>query len=160
MAVFSDAEGTHAGHSTLYKSDEGEEVKSLQTLLNHFYGSVLVVDGQFGSKTEDCVKRFQAACSLSVTGVADSETWLCLDQIKSHTGKSHPILKKEDKGDEVKYLQIRLNGYYGAVLKVDGVFGPQTEVQVKKFQNDRKITVDGSVGATTWSFLEQPNYDV
>ncbi|WP_369124808.1 peptidoglycan-binding domain-containing protein [Microcoleus sp. Aus8_D3] len=36
---------------------------------NHFYGSVLTVDGNFGSQTEDLVKRFQAACSLTVNSI-------------------------------------------------------------------------------------------
>ncbi|MFB2980890.1 peptidoglycan-binding protein [Microseira sp. BLCC-F43] len=160
MAIFSDTEGTHAGHTTLKKGATGEEVKHLQQLLNHFYGSVLTVDGNFGSKTEDFVKRFQAACSLTVNGIVDSETWLNLEQIKSHTGKPHPTLRNGDKGDEVKYLQVRLNGHYGAKVVVDGNFGSKTEVLVKQFQADRKLTVDGIVGSKTWSFLEQPNYDV
>jgi peptidoglycan hydrolase-like protein with peptidoglycan-binding domain len=160
MAIYSDTEGTHAGHTTLRKGDTGGEVKNLQELLNHFYGSVLIVDGQFGAKTEDFVKRFQAACSLTVNGIVGSETWLCLEQVKSHTGKPHPTLRNGDKGDEVKYLQVRLNGYYGAVLTVDGQFGSRTETQVKKFQGDRKLAVDGIVGSQTWSFLERPNFDV
>jgi peptidoglycan hydrolase-like protein with peptidoglycan-binding domain len=160
MAIFTETPGTHAGHTTLQKGDTGEQVKYLQELLNNFYGSVLTVDGIFGSKTEDFVKRFQAACSLTVDGIVGSQTWLELEQVKSRTGKPHPTLRNGDKGDEVKYLQVRLNGYYGAKLVVDGNFGAKTEALVKQFQGDRKLTVDGIVGSKTWSFLEQPNYDV
>ncbi|HAX75997.1 MAG TPA: peptidoglycan-binding protein [Cyanobacteria bacterium UBA11372] len=160
MAIFSDTDGTHAGHTTLKKGDKGEEVKQLQQLLNFFYGSVLTVDGNFGSKTEEFVKRFQAACSLNPNGIVGSETWLDLEQVKEHTGKPHPTLRIGNKGDEVKYLQVRLNGHYGAKLVVDGNFSSKTEALVKQFQADRKLTVDGIVGSKTWSFLEQPNYDV
>lgn len=160
MAIFQEAEGTHAGHSRLSKGDQGQEVKFLQELLNHFFGNVLKVDGVFGSKTEDFVKKFQAACNITVNGIAESETWLCLEQIKSHTGKVHPTLRKGDKGDEVKYLQVWLNGYYGSKILVDGNFGSKTEGYVKQFQQDRKSTVDGIVGSQTWSQLEQPNWDV
>lgn len=160
MAIFSYTEGTHAGHTTLKKDSTGEEVEYLQQLLNHFYGSVLIVDGDFGSKTEEFVKRFQAACSLVVNGIVGSETWLDLEQIKSHTGQPHPTLRMGDKGDEVKYLQARLNGYYGAKLIVDGNFAAKTELLVMQFQAARNLIVDGIVGTQTWSFLEQPNYEV
>ncbi|MEG4805269.1 peptidoglycan-binding protein [Microcoleus sp. ARI1-B5] len=110
------------------------------------YGSVLTVDGNFGSKTEDFVKRFHAACSLRVNGIVGSETWLALEQVKSHTGKTHPTLRSGDRGDEVKYLPVRLNGYYGDRLVVNGCFGSKTEALVRQFPADRKLTVDGNVG--------------
>ncbi len=160
MAIFSDTEGTHAGHTTLQKGDIGAEVQQLQELLNNFYGSVLSVDGIFGSKTEDFVKRFQVACNLTAIGIVDLETWLDLEQVKSYTGRPHPTLRNGDQGDEVKYLQVRLNGYYGPKLVVDGNFGSMTEALVMQFQASRNLTVDGIVGSKTWSFLEQPNYDV
>jgi peptidoglycan hydrolase-like protein with peptidoglycan-binding domain len=104
---------------------------------NHFYGSVLTVDGNFGSPTEDLVKRFQAACSLTVNGIVGSQTWVDLEQVKYNTGKTHPILRSGDRGDEVKYLQVGLNGFYGSQLVVNGSFGSKTEVMVRQFQADR-----------------------
>ncbi|MEG4321371.1 MULTISPECIES: peptidoglycan-binding domain-containing protein [unclassified Microcoleus] len=89
-----------------------------------------------------------------------SETWLDLEQVKYNTGKTHPTLRSGERGDEVKYLQVRLNGYYGDQLVVNGSFGSKTEALVRQFPADRKLTVDGLVGSNTWSFLEQPNYDV
>ena len=160
MAIFQESEGTRAGHSNLRKGDTGVEVKTLQESLNLFFGTLLKIDGVFGDKTEEFVKKFQFACNITVDGIAGQETWLCLDQIKSHIGKSHPTQREGDKGDYVKYLQVWLNGYYNSQLTVDGNFGSKTEDVVKQFQQQRSLTVDGIVGSQTWSQLEQPNWDI
>lgn len=57
------------------------------------------------------------------------------------------ILKVGSKGEEVKKVQKRLN------VKVDGIFGPNTEKALKEFQKKNKITVDGIVGKITWGKL-------
>jgi N-acetylmuramoyl-L-alanine amidase len=61
------------------------------------------------------------------------------------------ILKLKSKGERVKELQ-RLLG-----LKDDGDFGPKTKEAVIKFQNDKKLTVDGVVGPKTWALLIKKN---
>jgi peptidoglycan hydrolase-like protein with peptidoglycan-binding domain len=38
-------------------------------------------------------------------------------------------------------------------LKVDGVFGAETEKAVRQFQADHGLTVDGVVGRKTWAAL-------
>lgn len=64
-------------------------------------------------------------------------------------------LKIGSKGAQVKALQILLIGYgyscgsYGA----DGDFGNGTLAAVKKFQQAKKLEVDGIVGANTWNKL-------
>lgn len=60
--------------------DEGEEVKTLQRILRvrnwHDDEDELVkVDGDFGTKTEQAVKRFQKAKGLTVTGTVNKTTW-------------------------------------------------------------------------------------
>ena len=65
------------------------------------------------------------------------------------------VLKKGDKGNQVKALQALLIGYgytcgsYGA----DGSFGPATDRAVRAYQNAQGISVDGSVGPQTWGKL-------
>lgn len=44
------------------------------------------------------------------------------------------VLQKGMKGDDVQELQLRLAGFRGTLL--DGDFGPGTELQVQKFQQD------------------------
>lgn len=65
---------------------------------------------------------------------------------------SYPVparaLRKGCKGDDVKWLQERLN-VYGAGLKVDGDFGPVTEAAVREYQLRHGLAVDGIVGPVT-----------
>jgi lysozyme len=53
---------------------KGEWVKFLQSKLNDA-GVSLKVDGDFGRKTHDAVKRFQAEEKIAKTGVVDGATW-------------------------------------------------------------------------------------
>lgn len=71
------------------------------------------------------------------------------------TATTHSTLQLGSTGDEVKYLQLQLNSFYGPVLIADGIFGTETQTQVQRFQAACYILVDGIVGAQTWSFLEE-----
>ena len=65
-------------------------------------------------------------------------------------------LKRGMRGEQVKLLQETLNELpAGAALdlKVDGVFGAETEKAVRQFQADHGLTVDGVVGKKTWAAL-------
>ena len=56
-----------------------DRVFGLQHALNDVLGIKLKVDGQFGTDTADACKQFQRASRIPVTGVADQQTWACLD---------------------------------------------------------------------------------
>ena len=64
-------------YPTLCKGSRGENVRTLQTLLNAC-GASLDVDGIFGSKTRRAVKQFQAANGLETDGIAGKNTWAAL----------------------------------------------------------------------------------
>ncbi len=65
------------------------------------------------------------------------------------TTTEHSILLLEgSEGRQVQLLQRALGG-----IKVDGVFGPETEEAVQKFQASRGLTVDGIVGPLTSAAL-------
>lgn len=55
-------------------------------------------------------------------------------------------------GDDVKELQRLLNAN-GFSLTVDGAWGDKTEAAVRKYQQQKGLTVDGIVGAKTWGSL-------
>ena len=69
------------------------------------------------------------------------------------------IKKGEDNKDIVKTIQTMLNFKKCGPLKVDGVFGPQTERAVKLFQTrhidftGKALLADGIVGPITWQTL-------
>ncbi|MGE5544925.1 MAG: peptidoglycan-binding domain-containing protein, partial [Bacillota bacterium] len=59
-------------------------------------------------------------------------------------------------GTDVELLQHLLNNLpdpMGSRIAIDGIFGPETEAAVKKFQRYFKLTMDGIVGPNTFLFL-------
>ena len=68
--------------------------------------------------------------------------------------------RRGSKGDEVSVMQRRLQalGLYGGAI--DGHFGGETEIAVRRFQRDRGLKPDGLVGAVTWRLLFPGSEDV
>ncbi len=66
---------------------------------------------------------------------------------------SLPVLKEGARGSVVEQLQTQLDqlGFYSD--GVDGVFGEQTTIAVKKFQEANDLEKDGVVGPATWAIL-------
>lgn len=60
--------------STLRKGSSGDEVRKLQQALNKS-GYGLTVDGIFGDKTLDAVRKYQKSNGLNVDGIVGSQTW-------------------------------------------------------------------------------------
>lgn len=62
---------------TLKKGSSGNEVKNLQALLNVWLSKTpkLIVDGVFGSVTEEHLKAYQKAQGLYVDGICGEKTW-------------------------------------------------------------------------------------
>lgn len=64
-------------------------------------------------------------------------------------------IRQGSRGDLVKLAQERLI-HYGFPLNVsgaDGIFGTETDRQIRAFQADRGLTRDGVVGTATWKAL-------
>ena len=70
---------------------------------------------------------------------------------QTHTA-SPDLLRKGDRGDDVKLLQHRLN-LLGWQLTEDGIWGVQTDSAVRGYQYRAGLTVDGIVGAKTRAAL-------
>ena len=73
-------------------------------------------------------------------------------EIKKQGFRTYPTVKRDAQGKITRLIQERLN-FVGFNLKIDGIFGINTEKAVKKFQNNRNLKVDGIVGKKTWSYL-------
>ena len=126
------------------KGDRSQNVKAIQYLLRA-RGYKVVVDGHYGDQTENAVKAFQRKIKLAPTGIVKGSTW-------------RPLVitvKKGSKGDAVRAAQTVLKKYEEQLGKVvvDGVFGSQTERQVKEYQGwvERKKT--GIMDRQAWGEL-------
>lgn len=65
------------------------------------------------------------------------------------------VIKKGDKGQQVKALQLLLigSGYSCGKAGADGDFGKGTDAAVRAFQKAKGLTVDGEAGKKTFSKL-------
>ncbi len=125
---------------------EQERVRSVQYLLCH-HGNSVKVDGIFGPKTVEAVKKFQRSKSLKQDGVVGDQTWAALVV----------TVKRGDRGEAVKAVQSQFEARTGSGDPLpdflDGIYGPQTEEVVRNFEEVVGLGVDGIVGAATWNAL-------
>ncbi len=73
------------GDHTMGRGAKGPEVKELQTRLARLGYVVGPLDGKFGPKTDQAVRRFQQEHGLKVDGVAGAQT---IKELKRLTGES------------------------------------------------------------------------
>lgn len=151
---------------TLRQGALGPDVLYLQQRLVA-NGHAVAVDGNFGPGTAAAVRAFQSSRGLVADGVVGPATWAALDGTASGGGGNgsanggstvpvtgRPTLRQGSTGPDVVHLQERLIAH-GYVLTADGDFGPRTASAVRMFQQASGLAVDGVVGPTTWSALEQ-----
>lgn len=62
-------------------------------------------------------------------------------------------VQEGNRGEVVRSLQMLLNGRIGAGLVVDGIYGPNTQAAVRRFQQADRLSVDGVAGVHTWGGL-------
>ncbi len=168
--------------SPLRRGSSGENVKIIQRQLNRIakdypaFGT-LTVDGKFGKATEDTVKKFQKQFGLTQDGVVGKSTWykisyiyVSVTDLAQLTSEGIPqtgtvpypgtALRQGSTGSDVRQIQTWLNGVSDTTagvtpLTVDGKFGPATQTAVRAFQKAYGLRVDGIVGRSTWTSLNQ-----
>ncbi|MDM9381425.1 N-acetylmuramoyl-L-alanine amidase [Chlorogloeopsis sp. ULAP01] len=123
-------------------------IQRLQKALNRLKitdkdGKPLVEDGANGPKTRSAIEKFQRIVDIRQTGTADQNTWNAINQILA----KRIIRVNHAGGVAIRYLQYRL------AVDMDGVYGPQTEAAVKKYQQQNGLTADGIIGPITWQKL-------
>ena len=133
-------------HPILSRSSRGPEVRRLQELLNA-RGAAIGVDGDFGPITEGAVRAAQERAGQAVTGIADTALWNWLE------ARGGPELRRGADGAEVERLQSLMNKV-GALLSVDGDFGPGTERAVKEVQKLAGQPATGIADEALWFWLE------
>ena len=121
-------------------------------------------DGQYGSNTEQAVKRFQRANGLTADGIVGENTCKKLGGVwkgsKANTAAA-PVswtlsrllkrIKPLMKGADVKAAQQALisKGYSCGKNGADGQFGDGTRDAVLRFQKASGLTADGIIGKNT-----------
>ncbi len=145
-------------------------VKVVQEAL-HMYGFNLTADGKFGSTTKAVVTGFQVENGLTQTGTVNKETLLKLESwcgTLYETQPLHPATKQVqyglatlhsgDSGDAVILVRdlLKQHGYTCAAI---GSYDSVLETVVKKFQQDKGITVTGNVNQVTLAVLQDLTAD-
>lgn len=144
------------------KNDEVRRLQQRLQELGYYHGEV---DGQFGPGTRDAVVLFQAQHGLDADGIAGDTTRTRLYSASAQpcqptatpTPTAAALLKKGDRGEDVRRMQEALKalGYYNGAI--DGDFGGGTEEAVRLFQRQNGLDVDGIAAKMTFSALYSEN---
>lgn len=133
-----------ASVSTKSKLKIISDIKSIQTWLNTYYNTGLLIDGIYGSKTKaGLIKAWQReAGNIIVDGIWGNQ---------SRNAASNHIIQKNSKGIFVTIWQAFLvcKGYNPS--GIDSDFGDCTKLVTIAYQRTNGLTKDGIVGKVTWS---------
>jgi len=101
--------------------------------------------------SESEIRSFQQARGLSVTGLVDEVTARALEEAQWKLGDRSLNLQEPPlmHGDDVAALQSRLTEMGFDCGRVDGIYGPRTELAVKDLQKSVGATIDGKCGPAT-----------
>lgn len=126
------------------QSTSNSSIASLQAQLNSLINSNLKVDGQDGPATRTAVRNFQSIMGLSVDGIAGSQTWSAINQIRSYPtdGVRYPHYEYA-----TRWIQWRTGA------SIDGKYGNGTAIKVKSFQKQYGLYNDGITGNQTWNAM-------
>ena len=138
---------------TLRRGTSGPDIEVLRAKL-HAVGIPVQGDPTafFGASTEEAVRSFQRRRNLQVDGICGPDTWSALDEEGHRLGdrllaRRRPMMR----GDDVRTLQLRLDSLGFDPGRIDGIFGPETELALIAFQRDAAIAADGICGPDTTS---------
>ncbi|WP_058308035.1 peptidoglycan-binding protein [Gracilibacillus massiliensis] len=133
----------------LKKGHKGSEVRKVQNSLKRIgfpldrYGA----DGNFGKETENAVKAFQKSQGIKVDGIVGPITFEKLEKASTLIANYPGVIRKNSRGEVVRIIQRKVR------TQIDGIFGPETEKAVKRYQRQNDLIIDGIVGPKTWQKL-------
>jgi N-acetylmuramoyl-L-alanine amidase len=138
--------------------DRGDDVRDVQQRLASMGAHVdsAELEGAFGPSTESAVRAFQQRRGLLVDGEVGAETWGELVEAGYRLGDRVLYLRMPMvRGDDVRYLQRRLNSLGFDAGREDGIFGERVDRAVREFQRNIAMKQDGIVGPETLNELER-----
>jgi peptidoglycan hydrolase-like protein with peptidoglycan-binding domain len=140
---------------TTRRGSKGEAVKGVQSFglaASLAIEEPLVVDGDFGPRTEQRVTNFQYSWGLTPDGIAGRETWSFL----ASDGEVWPLVKPGSNSEtnfRVRPVQYLLRAH-GSAIPVTGDYDAATGEAVRQFQMDRRaLYVGDTVGQLDWPEL-------
>lgn len=158
----------------LQRGSRGTEVLRIQRYLQYISRELgenvipaVEIDGVYGDETSATVQQFQNYYGLVPTGTVNEATWNAIvtsffalgggetDSLRPYPGTP---LRRGSAGEDVRWLQTMLNAVSTVdldmpMLAVDGVFGPATEANVRRYQRNYGLAEDGIAGPLTWESL-------
>ena len=111
--------------NTIPGDQNGKEI-CIQPYFNYPWDYVMRYTGEVDGKPEE------GKTGLVVDGICGEKTWAAIAKRMPDFSKLVEI-KEGSTGSEVRFLQSMLD-YFGAVLEIDGDYGPLTKAEVVEFQ--------------------------
>src|SRR5206468_4282797 len=112
------------------------------------------IDGVRGPRTTAALRSLQRRAGLRADGVVGPRTRRALGRLGRPQLGSRP-LRHGLVGWDVAALQFEL-GRHGFASGFDGIFGDETEAEVRQYQRYRRLVPDGVVGAATLRSMRGP----
>lgn len=165
----------------LRRGSSGSNVVVIQSELNRIsqnYPAIpklAKVDGIFGSRTEESVKKFQEIFGLTPDGIVGNATWymlvrlytavLSLSELRSKGQQYYSIewpypepAVPGDIGERISFLQYMLSVLGAFIpdipnLAIDGIYGPATRSAVLAAQRWFGLPETGQVDNKTWDVI-------
>jgi N-acetylmuramoyl-L-alanine amidase len=130
------------------EDNKDKSVLRLQQTLNRLQitdrnNRPLVEDNDMGPATSSAIEKFQRTVGVLPTGIAGDTTWGAINQILA----KRVVQGTHASGVIIRYLQFRTGA------DPDGIYGPNTEAAIKRFQQQNGLTADGIVGPMSWQKL-------
>lgn len=120
-------------------TNDRNDVKIIQLALNDVIGAGLKVDGRYGKNTQHAIRKYYMKAGQSQEMAmkqhyldAERASQLSADYIKKGLSGSVGKGGQNDTNDVYK-VQMMLNSAIGARLKVDGMFGRNTQGAIEEF---------------------------
>ena len=135
----------------IYQRSNGFKAKAYNGVNKHKrHAHVSVGDGPDGRSTSNYDNT--ATWDIDDLGKKPSKPPTPSKPSTGKLGDKMPTIQRGNKGSRVRMLQGLLLAW-GHSLKIDGIFGPNTEKAVRSFQGKYAKPVDGIVGPITWNKL-------
>ena len=124
-------------------------VKQMQGLLN-LLGYGLIIDGIFGTKSDEAIKRFQTEQGLVADGLVGEQTWYRLYKVAGDRAKVKEVY--EDFSDKIILAQS-LFYLLDRKTTVTAIYDETMEENIIKFQTISGLDINGQLDKPTWEKL-------